>query len=164
MVNERGCEYELKTVMSRFAQDVYVTYLFDTPIWLENPVIKDSIERERPLPTKRLFKLEITSRGTSCFKFLFSLSPSPRGCPIHPNWVDSSTTPTPPPFYKQKINVPLALSHWHHSSWWTARGFWHEGFPKNKSTLYKRNAFSFQFFFKKNKYLRWFKWNRNSEV
>ena len=32
MVNERGCEYELKTVMSRFAQDVYDTYLFDTPI------------------------------------------------------------------------------------------------------------------------------------
>ena len=75
----RNREYELKTLMSRFAQDVYGTYLFDTPIWLENPVIKDSIERERPLPTKRLFKLEITSRGTSCFKFLFSLSPSPRG-------------------------------------------------------------------------------------
>ena len=32
MVNERGCESELKTVMSRFAQDVYVTCLFDTPI------------------------------------------------------------------------------------------------------------------------------------
>ena len=32
MVNERGCEYELKTVMSLFAQDVYGTYLFDTPI------------------------------------------------------------------------------------------------------------------------------------
>ena len=26
MVNERDCEYELKTVMSRFAQDVYGTY------------------------------------------------------------------------------------------------------------------------------------------
>ena len=32
MVNERDREYELKTVMSRFAQDVYGTYLFDTSI------------------------------------------------------------------------------------------------------------------------------------
>ena len=54
--------------------------------------MKDDIERERPLPTKRLFKLEITSRGMSCFNLLSPL-PTPR---VVQCLIESIRLPPPP--------------------------------------------------------------------
>ena len=162
MVNERDREYELKTLMSRFAQDVYGTYLFDTPIWLEKPVMKDSIERERPLPTKRLFKLEITSRGMSCFNLLSPL-PTPRV--VQYTQIESIRLPSPP--HPPSINR-RSVHHLLYPTDTTPRDELRavsgtRVFPKISRPCTKGTCFLFNFFWRK-KYLRWFKWNRNSEI
>ena len=161
MVNERDREYELKTLMSRFAQDVYGTYLFVTSIW-EKPVMKDSIERERPLPTKRLFKLEITSRGMSCFNLLSPL-PTPRV--VQYTLIESIRLPPPP--HPPSINR-RSMHHLLYPTDTTPRDELRavsgtRAFPKISRPCTKGTCFLFNFFWRR-KYLRWFKWNRNSEV
>ena len=146
MVNEGDREYELKTVMSRFAQDVYGTYLFDTPIWLENPVIKDSIERERPLPTKRLFKLEITS----CHVLICSLPSPPRGLSRY-TLIESIRLPPPP--HPLSINR-RSVHHLLYPTDTTPRDELRavsgtRAFPKISRPCTKGTRFPFNFFWKK---------------